>query len=66
MKLENNGSFSLKNLGKRHILVNGEKLNTGQIGTLASCSSINVSSLAYALYKRVYASFYNQNSNLAV
>lgn len=60
MKLENNGSFSLKNLGKEHILVDGEKLNTGQIVTLTSCSAINVSIEAYALYKCIlYASFYN-------
>ncbi|KAG7588134.1 Forkhead-associated (FHA) domain [Arabidopsis suecica] len=42
VKLENNGSFSLKNLGKRHILVNGEKIVTGQIATLTSCSSIDI------------------------
>uniref|UniRef100_A0A565CXA9 FHA domain-containing protein n=1 Tax=Arabis nemorensis TaxID=586526 RepID=A0A565CXA9_9BRAS len=47
VKLENNGSFSLKNLEKRHILVNGEKLNTGQIGTLASCSSINFKGIVF-------------------
>jgi microspherule protein 1 len=43
VKLENYGSFSLKNLGKQHILVNGGKLDRGQIVTLTSCSSINVS-----------------------
>ncbi|CAG7892484.1 unnamed protein product [Brassica rapa] len=42
VKLENNGSFSLKNLGKRHIIVNGEKLSTGQIASLASCSSVDI------------------------
>ncbi|CAH8337082.1 unnamed protein product [Eruca vesicaria subsp. sativa] len=42
VKLENNGSFSLKNLGKRHILVNGEKLSTEQIVSLTSCSSVNI------------------------
>ncbi|XP_024012154.1 uncharacterized protein LOC18018501 isoform X2 [Eutrema salsugineum] len=42
VKLENNGSFSLKNLGKRHMLVNGEKLNTGQIVSLTSSSSVDI------------------------
>ncbi|CAF1894782.1 hypothetical protein Bca4012_048872 [Brassica carinata] len=42
VKLEKNGTFSLKNLGKRHIIVNGEKLSTGQIASLASCSSVDI------------------------
>ncbi|KAF8095283.1 hypothetical protein N665_0338s0036 [Sinapis alba] len=42
VKLENNGSFSLKNLGKLHILVNGEKLSTGQSVSLTSCSSVDI------------------------
>ncbi|CAL9238038.1 unnamed protein product [Arabidopsis halleri] len=48
VKLENNESFSLKkNLGKRHILVNGEKLDTGQIATLTSCSSIDIRGVTF-------------------
>ncbi|KAF2598505.1 hypothetical protein F2Q68_00008045 [Brassica cretica] len=42
VKLEKNGTFSLKNLGKRHILVNGEKLSTGQIASLTSFSSVDI------------------------
>ncbi|KFK28303.1 hypothetical protein AALP_AA8G499100 [Arabis alpina] len=47
VKLENNGSFSLKNLGKQHILVNGERLNTGQIGALTTCSSIKFKGIVF-------------------
>ncbi|CAH2069809.1 unnamed protein product [Thlaspi arvense] len=47
VKLEKNGSFSLKNLGKRHILVNGKKLNTGQIVSLTSCSSVNIRGIVF-------------------
>ncbi|KAG5409219.1 hypothetical protein IGI04_005538, partial [Brassica rapa subsp. trilocularis] len=42
VKLEKNGTFSLKNLGKRHIIVNGEKLSTGQIASLTSRSSVDI------------------------
>ncbi|XP_010418016.1 PREDICTED: uncharacterized protein LOC104703660 [Camelina sativa] len=47
VKLENNGSFSLKNLGKQHILVNGEKLDPGRIVTLTSCSSIDIRGITF-------------------
>ncbi|CAA7056968.1 unnamed protein product [Microthlaspi erraticum] len=48
VKLQNNGSFFLKNLGKRPILVNGDKLDTQQTVTLTSCSSIDIGGIVFA------------------
>ncbi|KAG7585118.1 Forkhead-associated (FHA) domain [Arabidopsis thaliana x Arabidopsis arenosa] len=64
VKLENNGSFSLKNLGKRHILVNGEKIVTGQIATLTSCSSIDIRGITfvYKINKEAVGQFLKNNT----
>ncbi|KAL9310192.1 unnamed protein product [Arabidopsis thaliana] len=64
VKLENYGSFSLKNLGKRQILVNGEKLDRGQIVTLTSCSSINIRGInfVFKINKEAVGQFLKNNT----
>jgi microspherule protein 1 len=64
VKLENYGSFSLKNLGKQHILVNGGKLDRGQIVTLTSCSSINIRGITFVfkINKEAVGQFLKNNT----
>ncbi|KAL1196209.1 hypothetical protein V5N11_027019 [Cardamine amara subsp. amara] len=64
VKLENNGSFSIKNLGKQHILIDGEKLDTGQIVTLTSCSSVDIRGITFVfkINKEAVRQFLKKNN----
>ncbi|KAL0729066.1 hypothetical protein Bca4012_025159 [Brassica carinata] len=64
VKLENNGSFSLKNLGKRYIFVDREKVNTGQIVSLKSCSSVDIRGevFVFKINKKAVRQFLKNNT----
>ncbi|GMI76961.1 hypothetical protein HRI_001365400 [Hibiscus trionum] len=48
IKLEEDGSFSLKNLGKTSIFLNGKEVSTGQLMALGSSSVIEIRDMAFA------------------
>ena len=45
--MEKDGSFSLKNLGKSSIFLNGKEVSTGQLMSLGSSSLIEVGVFAF-------------------
>ncbi|XP_017631427.1 uncharacterized protein LOC108474052 isoform X2 [Gossypium arboreum] len=47
IKMEGDGSFSLKNLGKSSIFLNGKEVSTGQLMGLASSSLIEIRDMAF-------------------
>ncbi|KAE8655055.1 Forkhead-associated domain-containing protein [Hibiscus syriacus] len=47
IKLEEDGSFSLKNLGKSSIFLNGKEVSTGKLITLGSSSLIEIRDMAF-------------------
>lgn len=58
--METDGSFSLKNLGRSSISVNGKAVATGQLLTLSSSCLIEVSNLPspvlheFLIYTEIY------------
>ncbi|KAK8587124.1 hypothetical protein V6N13_086129 [Hibiscus sabdariffa] len=48
IKLEEDGSFSLKNLGKSCIFLNGKEVSSGQLTALGSSSVIEIRDMAFA------------------
>ncbi|KAL9464578.1 hypothetical protein AB3S75_002229 [Citrus x aurantiifolia] len=47
IKMEQDGSFFLKNLGKSSIFLNGKEIATGQAGSLSSSSLIEIREMAF-------------------
>lgn len=47
IKMEEDGSFSLKNLGKNSIFINGKEVSTGQLIHLGSSSLIEIRDMAF-------------------
>ncbi|GMI78280.1 hypothetical protein HRI_001497300 [Hibiscus trionum] len=47
IKMEEDGSFSLKNLGKSSVFLNGKEVSTGQLMALGSSSLIEIRDMAF-------------------
>ncbi|KDO71081.1 hypothetical protein CISIN_1g0045471mg, partial [Citrus sinensis] len=47
IKMEQDGSFFLKNLGKSSMFLNGKEIATGQAGSLSSSSLIEIREMAF-------------------